>query len=90
VRGPDAKPLDPSTVYSLQIMLSKFEVDGGWLVGLVVAGGLGCWRWAANTPAGICTHLFAWFAQASVSPGSGVRGCKLALCNNMDVHGFHP
>ncbi|GBF91894.1 hypothetical protein Rsub_04999 [Raphidocelis subcapitata] len=28
VRGGDAKPLDPSTVYSLQLMLSKFEYDG--------------------------------------------------------------
>lgn len=28
VTGADAKPVDPSTVYSLQIMLSKFEYDG--------------------------------------------------------------
>jgi hypothetical protein len=28
LRGADAKPLDASSVYSLQLMLSKFEFDG--------------------------------------------------------------
>jgi hypothetical protein len=28
VKGPDAKAIDPSAVYSLQLMLSKFEYDG--------------------------------------------------------------
>ncbi len=31
MRGPDAKPIDVSTVYSLQLMLSKFEYDGAWV-----------------------------------------------------------
>lgn len=34
MRGPDAKPLDPSSVYSLQVMLSKFEYDGERAVSL--------------------------------------------------------
>lgn len=28
LRGADAKPIEASTVYSLQLMLSKFEYDG--------------------------------------------------------------
>ncbi|KAI8474181.1 MAG: complex I intermediate-associated protein 30-domain-containing protein [Monoraphidium minutum] len=43
VTGPDAKPLDPSSVYSLQIMLSKFEYDVGfrWCSGSGADGVLG-------------------------------------------------
>jgi hypothetical protein len=76
--GPGARPLDASTVYSAQIMLSKFEYDGGdsneracaACTGVCVHGGPGR-RWRADF--GLCSRL-GLSSRGSAAPRRVVRG----------------